>query len=75
MTKHEIIQYIAGKLEDIHKRFPVPTDYGKRREAYATLRKEAAAHGYTGATYSQLYDAATKIHARRMGIKDTNGKP
>ncbi len=75
MTKHEIIQYIAGELEDIHKRFPLPTDYGKRREARAVLKAEVAKHGYTGAAYTQLYNEATKIHARRMNIRGNDGKP
>ena len=75
MTKYEITQYIADELENIHKRFPLPTDYGKRREAYAALKAEAAKHGYTGAAYTQLYDRATKIHARRMDVKGSDGKP
>lgn len=75
MTKHEIITLIADRLEEIHKVYALPTDYNKRREAYAALKAEAAKHGYTGAAYTQLYNEATKIHARRMRIKDTNGKP
>lgn len=75
MTKHEVITFIADKLEEIHKDYPLPNDYAKRREAYAELKAEAAKHGYTGTAYTQLYNEATKIHARRMGVKGTDGKP
>ena len=75
MTKHEVIAFIANGLEEIHKDYPLPTDYNKRREAYAALKTEAAKHGYTGAAYTQLYDEATKIHARRMDVKGNDGKP
>lgn len=75
MTKHEIITLIAAKLEEIHKVYTLPTDYNKRREAYAALKAEAAKYGYTGAAYTQLYNEACKIHARRMGIKGSDGKP
>lgn len=73
MTKHEIITLIADRLEEIHKDYP--NDYNKRREAYAVLKAEVAKHGYTGATYTQLYNEATKIHARRMNIRGNDGKP
>lgn len=75
MTKYELITFIADRLEEIHEAYALPTDYSKRHEAYVALKAEAAKHGYTGAAYTQLYNEATKIHARRMGIKDTNGKP
>lgn len=75
MTKHEIINRIADRLEEIWKIYPNPTDYNKRHEAFGELKREAAAYGYTGAAYTQLYNEACKIHARRMGIKGNDGKP
>ncbi len=75
MTKYEVITFIANKLEEIYKDYPLPNDYNKRCKARAVLKAEVAKHGYTGAAYTQLYNEATKIHARRMGVKDNNNKP
>lgn len=75
MTKHDTINYIADRLEEIHDAYPSPTDYNKRREARAALKQEVTAQGYTDATYTQMYNEATKIHSRRMGVKGNDGKP
>lgn len=75
MTKREIISHIADKFEEIWETYPLPTDHDKRHNAFIALKQEAATYGYMGAAYTQLYNEACKIHARRMGIQGNDGKP
>lgn len=75
MTKREIISYIVDKLGEMWETYPLPTDYDKRHEAYAALKRKAAAYGYTGVAFTQLYNQACDTRARRMGIQGDDGKP
>lgn len=75
MTKREVINYLADKLEEMWQTYSLPTEFNKRHEAYVEMKMEVAKQGYIGDCFTQLYNEACKIHARRMGVCDNHGNP
>lgn len=65
MTKRDCIAYCATAQK---KSWENPTDYAKRTEAYEDAKKVCKANGYTGGTFHQIWDAATRENAIERGV-------
>ena len=64
MTKRECINYVADQQA---KSWEQPTSFAKRTEVYNHCKEVCKNNGYTGGSFVQIWDAATRVNAIANG--------